>query len=455
MTTTLVAPAVRLAEAWVDTSHIVVAGSAISSVSSGQAPLGGATRLSGPVIPAIPNLHSHAFQRAIAGLTEVQSPTGDDFWSWRQAMYNSLAHLTPDDVRVIATQLYVEMVKAGYSRICEFQYLHNDIDGRPYAHAPAMSDALVEAAKAAGIGLTLIPVLYTSSNFGGRPPEAGQRRFIQTLDQYMALVEHLRTRASDGSFEVGIGFHSLRAATPDQMRAVLAIDDRMPVHMHIAEQTKEVDDSLAWSGKRPVDWLAGEFEIDQRWCLVHATHMTDSEAKTAADSGATVSLCPTTEGNLGDGFFNADVYFEAGGRWGVGSDSHVGIDPREELRLLEYGRRLQRRRRALSASQGQPNVGAWLWMQAAGAAGPTGTRAGAIEAGQRADFIVLDPDHPQLVARSGDALIDSLVFVNVGGSPIREVWIGGRRVVAEGRHPVEAEARRAYAKVIARLRDAA
>lgn len=455
MTTTLVAPAARLAQGWADASRIVVDGASIAFVTAGADAGPDAIRLPGPVIPAIPNLHSHAFQRSIAGLTEIQSPNGDDFWSWRQAMYKSLAHLTPDDVRAIATQLYVEMVKAGYSRVCEFQYLHNDIDGRPYAHAPAMSDALIEAAAAAGIGLTLVPVLYTSSNFGGRPPESGQRRFIQTINQYVALVDYLKARAADGAFEVGIGFHSLRAAMPEQMRRVLAISATAPVHMHIAEQTKEVDDSLAWSDRRPVEWLMGEFDVDARWCLVHATHMTDAEAQAVAASGATVSLCPTTEGNLGDGFFNADVYFAARGRWGVGSDSHVGIDPREELRLLEYGRRLRLRRRALSATERQPNVGGWLWLQAASAVAPTGTNAGAVEAGRRADFVVLDAEHPQLVARSGDALIDSLVFVNVGGSPIREVWVGGRRIVADGHHPFEAEARQAYAKVIARLRDAA
>ena len=439
------APAVRTAQGWIDGARLRIDGEIFAEVGTG----GPGDLLPGPVVPAIPNLHSHAFQRAIAGATEVLSPSGGDFWRWRQAMYGSLGVLTPDDVRAIATQLYVELAKAGYSRVCEFHYLHNGVDGRPYASPAAMADALIEAAAIAGIGLTLVPVLYTSSGFGGRAPEPAQRRFIQTVDQYASSIEALR-----GRVDLGIGFHSLRAVTAEQMHAVLAIDATLPVHIHIAEQVKEVDDCLAWSGARPIEWLAREVELDARWCLVHATHMTEAEVATVAASGATVAICPTTEANLGDGFFATEGYFAAGGRWGIGSDSHVSVDAGEELRLLEYGRRLRLRRRALSASEAVPNVGAWLWLQAAGAAAPTGVATGRIEAGQRADFIVLDGEDPQLAGRSGDALLDSLVFVNAGAAPIHEVWIGGRRVVADGHHAHEEAAARDYANTLARMRDA-
>lgn len=439
------APAVRTAQGWIDGACLRIEGGIFTEVGAG----GTGEHLAGPVIPAIPNLHSHAFQRAIAGATEVRSASGGNFWTWRQAMYGSLGVLTPDDMRAIATQLYIEMAKAGYSRVCEFHYLHNDAEGRPYDSPTAMADALIEAAAMAGIGLTLVPVLYTSSGFGGRPPEPAQRRFVQRVDDYVALIERLR-----GRVDLGIGFHSLRAVTPAQMQAVLAIDAALPVHIHIAEQVKEVDDCLAWSGARPVEWLARAVELEARWCLVHATHMTEAEVATLAASGATVAICPTTEANLGDGFFETDGYFAAGGRWGVGSDSHVSVDAREELRLLEYGRRLRLRRRALSGTEAIPSVGAWLWLEATSAAAPTGVATGPIEAGQRADFVVLDADDPQLAGRSGDALLDSLVFVNAGAAPIREVWVGGTRIVADGHHAHEEQAARDYSRTLARMRDA-
>lgn len=445
MAADFLAPAVRTAQGWIDGACLRIEGGMFAAVGA----RGGGARLPGPAVPAIPNLHSHAFQRAIAGATEVLSASGGDFWTWRQAMYRSLAVLTPDDVRIIATQLYIEMAKAGYSRVCEFHYLHNDAEGRPYDSPTAMADALIEAAAMAGIGLTLVPVLYTSSGFGGRPPEPAQRRFVQSVDDYAALIESLR-----GRVDLGVGFHSLRAVTPEQMQAVLAIDAALPVHIHIAEQVKEVDDCLAWSGARPVEWLAREVDLDTRWCLVHATHMTETEIATVAASGATVAICPTTEANLGDGFFDTAGYFAADGCWGIGSDSHVSVDAREELRWLEYGRRLRQRRRALSGTEAVPNVGAWLWLRAAAAATPTGVATGRIEAGQRADFVVLDADDPQLAARSGDALLDSLVFVNAGAAPIREVWVGGQRIVADGHHAHEEQAARDYSNTLARMRDA-
>jgi formimidoylglutamate deiminase len=443
MTIDLLAPAVRTAQGWIGPARLQLADGRIVAIGGA-----GGSPLPGPVIPAMPNLHSHAFQRAIAGATERRAADGGDFWSWRRAMYGSLGVLTPDGVRAIATQLYVEMAKAGYARVCEFHYLHNDIDGRPYADPAAMAEALIEAAAIAGIGLTLVPVLYTSSGFGGRAPEPAQRRFLHTVDSYAALIDALR-----GRVDLGLGFHSLRAVTPEQMRAVLAIDPALPVHIHIAEQVKEVDDCLAWSGARPVEWLLREFDVDARWCLVHATHLTPAESRALAAAGATVAICPTTEANLGDGFFDTEAYFALRGRWGIGSDSHVSLDAREELRLLEYGRRLRLQRRALSASDALPNVGAWLWTEAAQAAAPTGGDTGRLAPGARADFAVLDDRDPQLGGLTGDARLDALVFVNAGAAPVRELWVGGRRVVAEGRHPHEARAARDFATTVARLRE--
>lgn len=455
MATAIFAPTARLAdgwsgplERWIDGDGLIApAGNAASEMAKAVLP--------GPVVPALPNLHSHAFQRGLAGLAETRSSPGDDFWSWRTAMYRFLDRLTPDDVLAIATQLYVEMARAGYARVCEFHYLHNAPDGRPYAVPSIMAEALIEAAATAGIGLTLIPVLYTSSGFGGRAPEPAQRRFVQTVDDYLALIERLRALSHDGGFELGIGFHSLRAVTPEQMRLVLDASAAGPIHIHVAEQVREVEDCQAWSGARPVAWLLGEVGLDARWCLVHATHMVETEIAAVAASGATVAICPTTEANLGDGFFETDRYFANKGRWGIGSDSHVSVDPREELRLLDYGQRLRSRRRALGGTADVPNIGAWLWMQAAGAAAPTGVPAAGLEPGQRADLLVLDSNHPALAARSGDALLDSLIFVNAGAPPVRELWVGGRRVVAEGQHPHQEQAAQAYAATLARLRAAA
>ncbi|MFC3710955.1 formimidoylglutamate deiminase [Sphingoaurantiacus capsulatus] len=444
MTVDLLAPAVRTAQGWTENARLQITnGKFVEIGGAGGSPLPGA------VIPAMPNLHSHAFQRAIAGITEVRSPSGGDFWTWRQAMYGSLDRLTPDDVRVIATQLYIEMAKAGYARVCEFHYLHHDADGRPYANPAAMAEALIEAAAIAGIGLTLVPVLYMASGFGDRPAEPAQRRFLHIPDSYAALIEGLR-----GRVDLGIGFHSLRAVTPEAMNAVLDIDVALPVHIHIAEQVKEVDDCLTWSGARPVEWLLRHFPVDERWCLVHATHLTDAETRDLAASGATVAICPTTEANLGDGFFDTESYFAHGGRWGIGSDSHVSLDPREELRLLEYGRRLRLQRRALSATEALPNVGAWLWTEAASATAPTGVDTGRIAPGARADFIVLDERNPQIAAMSGDARLDALVFVNAGAAPVRELWVGGERIVAEARHPHEETSAREFAQTVARLRAA-
>ena len=450
----LFAPEARLPAGWAKDVRIETTGDGlICSVLAGECS-DGAERLAGPVIPAMANLHSHAFQRGMAGLGEARTRPGDDFWSWREVMYRFLDRIGPDEVEAIAAQLYVEMVEAGYGRVAEFHYLHNDPDGAAYADTLEMARAHVRAAKTAGIGLTLVPVLYTHSTFGGRDPTHGQRRFIQDAPAYLRMLEALQGEAAREGFDIGVSAHSLRAVTPEQIAEVLAVAPKdIPVHIHVAEQTKEVSDCLDWSGRRPVEWLLEHVGLDERWRLVHATHMTDEEAKGAADSGAVAVVCPTTEGNLGDGFFQADAWFAANGVIAVGTDSHVSIDPREELRWFEYGRRLQHRKRGLSEPAPLQNPGAALWLEAAKAdARGGGAMCGRIEPGWRADFLVLDADHPNLAGRSGDAVLDSLVFVSTPGpSPIAETWVGGRRLTERGRHPRADETARAFGDVLRRL----
>jgi formimidoylglutamate deiminase len=412
----------------------------------------GAERLDGPVLPGMPNLHSHAFQRAMAGLAEAAELDPGSFWSWRQIMYRFAEALTPDDLAAIATQLQIEMLKAGYTAVAEFHYLHNAPDGRPYADPAALSRALLAAAGTSGIGMTLLPVLYQASGFGGQAPSDGQRRFILSTDRFLSLVGDLgRATAGDGQFRVGVAPHSLRAVSPDALTDLLAgIDPATPVHIHIAEQVREVEECLAWSGARPVEWLLQHQPVDRRWCLVHATHLTPQEMAGLAASGAVAGLCPTTEANLGDGLFPLEAFQAAGGTWGIGSDSHISISPIEELRWLEYGRRLSTLRRNVAALPGQ-STGAALWSRALdGGAIACGRRIGALRPGHRADLLVLDGDHPLTYGRSGDRLVDALVFAG-NANLVRHVLVGGRWRVRDGRHAAETEAATAYRRVLDRL----
>ncbi|MEE8499088.1 MAG: formimidoylglutamate deiminase, partial [Kiloniellales bacterium] len=331
------------------------------------APPGAAPHAAGVVLPGMPNLHSHAFQRAMAGLAERAGPKDDSFWTWREVMYGFVRQLSPDQVEAIAAQLYVEMLKAGYTAVGEFHYLHHDPDGRPYADPAEMSRRVIAAAKASGIGITQLPVLYGFADFGGQPAHAGQRRFLNHPERFLRLVEILigDTR-DDPQVAIGIAPHSLRAVTHETLVAALegldALDARAPIHIHIAEQRGEVRDCIEWSGLRPVEWLLENAAPDPRWCLVHATHVTEEEARRLAASGAVVGLCPTTEANLGDGVFPAPAYLAAGGAFGIGSDSHVSVSPIEELRWLEYGQRLSLGRRNLLAGDAEPrSVGAFLF----------------------------------------------------------------------------------------------
>ncbi len=434
----------------------------IASITAG-ANADGAAQAAGPVIPGMPNLHSHAFQRAMAGLTEQAGKAGtpaadDSFWSWRTLMYDFVARLSPDVVEAIASQLYVEMLKAGYTAVAEFHYLHHDLEGRPYVDLAEMSERVIAAAKATGIGITHLPVLYNAGGFGGKPAGTGQRRFLNDADRFLKLVGELHARhGKDPQIRIGIAPHSLRAAPPDALKLAVdgltAMDGSAPIHIHIAEQTKEVEDCLAWSNQRPVEWLFDHQSVDKRWCLIHATHIDAGEVKRLAASGAVAGLCPTTEANLGDGFFPAIDYFAQGGAFGVGSDSHISVSPVEELRWLEYGQRLvtRRRNRLSLGPAGGPHIGAALYRGAlAGGRRALGRNIGRLVRGARADLLVLDESATNLVGKSGDEVLDALVFAG-NTSAVSDVMVGGRFVVKNGRHVDESPIFQRYRRALAEL----
>ncbi len=404
------------------------------------------------VLPGMPNLHSHAFQRAMAGLAERRGNTDDNFWSWRETMYAFAATIGPDELRAIAAQLYVEMLKAGYTQVCEFHYLHHQPDGTPYAHPEAMSLALIEAAREAGIALTLLPVLYISGGFDGRALTPRQRRFGHAVEGYLRLLETLRVHES-ADLRIGIALHSLRAVPEQAMREVLASDIAKicPIHIHIAEQIGEVQDCLATRGARPVEWLFDHADVDPRWCLVHATHLTDAETGQIARSGAVAGLCPTTEANLGDGLFPLAAYQDAGGTFGIGSDSHISISPVEELRWLEYGQRLSTRHRNVAARRQGDSVGETLWRAALrGGAQASGLPVGSLQIGNRADLIVLDEHLPLLAARDARSMLDSLIFA--GNTPlVRDVMSGGHWQVRDFHHCDEERIAARYRRVVEQL----
>jgi formimidoylglutamate deiminase len=407
-----------------------------------------ADRLPGLVVPGMPNLHSHAFQRAMAGLAERAGPEGDSFWRWREVMYRFLAILTPDDVEAIAAQLYAECLLHGYTSVAEFHYLHNAPNGSHYADPAELALRVVAAAQSAGIGLTLLPVLYRHSQFGGVSPTEGQRRFVLSIDDYASLCETMAR-----SVATGIAPHSLRAVTPSELDAAISIADGRPIHIHVAEQEKEVADCLAWSGARPVPWLLDHAQVDHRWCLIHATHMDAEERRRLAASGAVAGLCQTTEANLGDGIFPLREYLAELGRFGIGSDSSVCTSPVEELRWLEYIRRLETRTRNVTGTRPGTSVALNLYRRAlAGGVQALGRNAGAIEAGRLADLVVLDTEHPALVGRGGDGMLDAWLFSG-NSTPVRDVMVGGTWVVRDGRHHAQPSVAAAFARTVRRLAD--
>jgi formimidoylglutamate deiminase len=398
----------------------------------------GATRLQGPVLPGLVNAHSHAFQRAIAGLTERRGGgTSDDFWSWRERMYSVANRITPAQLEAIASLLYAELLAGGYTQVCEFHYLHNDLNGAPYADPVEMALALVRAAQRTGIGLTLLPTLYMRSGFAASGLRDEQRRFASTPDSVLRVVEEIeRHTLGDSRINSGVALHSLRAVSPAALSelAVAAKQAGLPLHIHIAEQTQEVQDCIGHTGQRPIAWLLDHADIDARWSLVHATHATPAELAALQASGASIVLCPATEANLGDGVFDLPAYAAALGRWSVGSDSQVTRSWPGELRLLEYSQRLHLRQRNVAARVGGNESSAAALFEAALAGGQqaSGQTLGGIAPGNRADFVTLDPDAPALLGVPPELLLDALVFSSPG-TAFGEVFVAGRRVVANGR----------------------
>ncbi len=402
-------------------------------------------------LPGMPNLHSHAFQRAMAGMAECLSDHENGFWSWRDAMYRFVGRIGPDHMAAIAAMAQVEMLESGFTRAGEFHYLHHNIDGTPFANRAEMSAAVCAAAAETGIALTHLPVFYAHAGFGGRAPEAGQRRFVTDIDGFARLLDDCRTAAAIlPDAVVGIAPHSLRAVEAGELAALAPLAAGAPIHIHIAEQTREVEECVAHYGARPVEWLLTNTDVDRRWCLVHATHVTDAEITGMADAGAVVGLCPITEANLGDGIFPAAEFLAAGGRIGIGSDSNVLIDMTEELRLLEYGQRLTRRARNVLASPTTRSTGRRLFDAAlAGGAQALGAPA-ALVVGNAADILSLDATHPTLVGKADDAILDTLIFAG-GRALIDTVWRYGRPVVVGGHHIARDAVSDRYRRTIAAL----
>ncbi|MEA2688883.1 MAG: formimidoylglutamate deiminase, partial [Candidatus Eremiobacteraeota bacterium] len=402
-----------LPDGWApDVAFDIAPDGTIVDVQPGATP-GDAEILDGPVVPGMPNLHSHAFQRAMAGSAERRGSTDDDFWTWRAAMYGLAETLQPDALYAIALDVYRAMLVAGYTAVAEFHYIHRDPKGAWYSDKATTSRALIAAAKDAGIAICLLPALYAHADAGGAPLHDRQRRFATTPDDVLAIAQALRAdHANDPDVVIGTCAHSLRAVTPAQLRALIdGSPPDVPVHLHIAEQTREVDAVETALGARPVAWLLANHDVNARWCLVHATHMNASERDALASSGAVAGLCPTTEANLGDGLFPLAPYLTAGGAIGIGSDSNVSLSPVEELRWLEYGQRLTTRRRIVAATAAGESCGQTLYGRAArGGAIACGFRAGALEPGRRADIVALDDRGLPLAGAPPGELLDRYVF---------------------------------------------
>ncbi len=445
---TLFAPEALLPAGWQrDVLIDIDEAGTIQAVRSGKR--GDAEDAGGPLLPGMTNVHSHAFQRAMAGLAERMGSPEDSFWTWREVMYGFLKTLGPLEVEAIAAQLHVENLKNGYTAIGEFHYLHNAPDGKPYGNRNEMALAIIRAAQASGIALTLLPALYTYADFGETPLRPAQRRFATQPEDVLRMVDSLHKAHPD--VRLGVAPHSLRAVSPPMLKDLIAglnaIDATAPIHIHVAEQVKEVNDCLTWSDLRPVQWLLEHQPLDARWCLVHATHVASAEVERLAASGATVGLCPSTEGNLGDGIFPFFRYREKSGVYAVGGDSHVSQSPVEELRWLEYGQRLALRRRNIAASESAPSVGRNLWQEAArGGATALAQPAGAIAPGCQANLVVLDSGHLNLADRHGDGITDALLFCGTERL-VRHVMVRGTWQVRDGHHPNEAAIAERFRKV--------
>jgi formimidoylglutamate deiminase len=412
-------------------------------------------RIDGIVIPGMPNAHSHAFQRAMAGNAEYRSSARDSFWTWRQAMYALANRIGPEELRVVATQLFVEMLKAGYTSVAEFHYLHRPSGVAHYAGANLLWEAIGDAAALAGIGLTFLPTLYQSSDFGGTPLKPEQARFALETDAFLRAIEDrigAERRGGVGVIRTGAAFHSLRAVPLDHLReaalALRAIDSSMPVHIHVAEQSLEVRACERATGRRPIELLLDQALLTQHWCVVHATHATAEELRGIAAANATVCVSTSTEANLGDGCFDTVRFFESNGRLCIGSDSQSTVNPAEELRWLEYQQRLRKKRRVVLATKSESHVGTRLWRDAAlNGALAIGQPVGTIAVGRRADWLVLEASHPAMAGAAADTALDRLLFAGADKA-IRDVMVAGRWVVKDRRHDADDKMRESFARIM-------
>jgi len=447
--TTIHARQALLPSGWARNVRVTIAGGQIAALQTEVEPQDGCERHA-ILLPAMPNVHSHAFQRGMAGLAEVRGPGSDSFWSWREVMYRFALTMTPDDVEAVAAQLYVEMLEAGFGRVGEFHYLHHQPDGRPYDDIGELAGRIAAAAEQTGIALTLLPVFYAHSGFGGLAPNEGQRRFINDCDGFARVLE--RCEAATHALPAGVtglAPHSLRAVTPEELDWLAGLRPEQPVHIHIAEQVKEVEDCVAWSGHRPVDWLLEHQAVDDRWCLIHATHMTQAETRAMAQTGAVAGLCPITEANLGDGIFEGVTFAESGGAIAIGSDSNVEIGVGAELRAMEYAQRLKHRGRNMLVEPNQSNGAALFNRALSGGSQALGVGAVGLAEGGAADFVSLNAGDVALAGRSGDAILDAWIF---SGRPLVDcVWVNGAKRVESGRHANHEAIAQRFTRTIERL----
>ena len=438
-----------LSSGWADNVLMTVQNGQFISIEIDSAPTTTSHVVSGPVLPTLANVHSHAFQRVMAGAAEVSLNPNDSFWSWRDLMYKVVQKLSPDDAYIIAKQLYIDMLKAGYTQVGEFHYLHHDMGGKHYGQIGEMSNQIIAAANDSGLGLTLLPVLYSHSGFGGQAPNAGQARFINSTESYLELHQACEKALENQALHrLGICFHSLRAVTKPQIESVLqTLSKHRPIHIHIAEQQKEVQDSIAFSGQRPVEWLDNAIGLNERWCLVHATHLTAAERQAIAKKHAVAGLCPTTEANLGDGIFPGVAFEQEGGRWGIGSDSHVSLSIVEELRTYEYGQRLRDQQRNRLYRADQTSIGDNLFKQALLGGNQACDVSLGLSVGNRADFMVLDESHPFIAASEAKHLLNRWLFAT-NENLIKDVFVAGQHLIQNFRHQQEESSRLAFTQVI-------
>ncbi len=450
----LFAENILLADGWQQNITLHIEQGVIVNITEGQD--NDAYIADGAVIPGMINCHSHAFQRGFAGFSEQGSESQDSFWTWRKIMYQFLDNISSSQAEIIAQQLYIEMLKAGYTRVAEFHYLHHDKDGENHSSLATMAQAIFTAAKTSGIGLTLLPVMYRFSGFGNQSATTGQKRFINSIAQFNQLVSDCFAIAENqDNCNLGIAPHSLRAVDKESLlsavKHVRSLDAKAPIHIHISEQQKEVDDCLQHCGKRPVQWLLDNAELDQNWCLIHATHIDKSEVAGIIKSQAVAGICPTTEANLGDGIFPTTEFMAQGGQVAIGSDSHISVSAIEELRLLEYAQRLQKQQRAILADGKTPSVGQNLWQHSARAGAlTTNSNTGELMVGKQADLLVLDPQQTRLFANNNKFMLDSMIFASQQ-NPIKDVMVNGHWVVVAGQHQQQTMAADEFAEVLQQL----